>query len=253
MHLLKLTAAVALLLFVTSMGSSQGQTKDPPNGAGKEPPASKPSDKDPATKPTHRQQPMELTPEEMEALVRTLVKGPVPQLVPLKDRQKRMVRWNINFDSGKPADYLDQLGSMGAFLGFPTEYDNKAEAWLYKTVRDLRKRPVELLKEDIAALNLIRWYCNDSKWAEAILGELKVDLKPTHFLVVFPRELEEQFAKVEEEYLKANKIELSKVEATNFRLKLEGKRYVPIITDAPKMRTEKKGTEPIKPPDKEKP
>ncbi len=116
----------------------------------------------------------------------------------MNDRTKRMFRWNINFERGSPASYLQQLQLMGAFLAIPVDYDKGSETWAYNTVRNLQQRPAAMKSEDLGSLNMIRWFNNDATWTTATVRELQIDpsqlkVNPTHFIVVFPRELEEEF------------------------------------------------------------
>lgn len=138
------------------------------------------------------------------------------------DREKRMFRWRINFERGAPAGYLDQLGSMGAILGVPMDDDSKT----YQTIRNLKARPAKVLKEDPMSLGMICWFNNDPVWAEVVMNELKVNMKPSHFVVFFPIELEEKFLEAETRY-KGRKE--SQIAETWFRMRNNGKRWEPYV------------------------
>jgi hypothetical protein len=146
---------------------------------------------------------------------------------PKNARMKRMARWWIDFERRGPEVYLDQLHTMGAFIGVPVSYDSQRKP-TYRTIRDLKARPVKVLEEDPATLGLIYWYNNDPIWAELIMRELKVDLKPSHFIVLFPIDLEEEFAAEEQRYLKAKRLSEDSIKYTHFRLEMRGKRFTPI-------------------------
>ncbi len=85
-----------------------------------------------------------------------------------------------------------------------------------------------MLDEDAATLGLIYWFNNDPIWTELIMREMKIDMKPSHFIVLFPRDLEEEFAKEETRYLKAKGLGEDRIKFTHFRLELRGNRLTPV-------------------------
>jgi hypothetical protein len=144
------------------------------------------------------------------------------------EREKRMYRWRMTFDRGSPSAYVEQLASMGAILGVPVDADKKD----YRVIRDLRKRPAKLLNEDAMKLGLIGWFNSDPNLSAAVMEVMGItDVRPTHFVVFFPLELETQFAKLEADYLNARKLTLKDIDETYYALKTFGKTSTPYITE----------------------
>jgi hypothetical protein len=140
----------------------------------------------------------------------------------LTERERRMLRWQINFPRSSAKDYLTLLHTLGAILGVPVD-DGKR----YRSVEKLDMRPARLGDKDPMSAGLITWFNNDPEWSAAVLKELGLDVRADHFIVLFPRDLEEQFAKAEMDYLKGRAV--TEVETTQFRLEKKGERYVPVV------------------------
>jgi hypothetical protein len=150
-----------------------------------------------------------------------------PKGRPKSARMKRKDRWWIDFERRGPEVYLEQLQSMGAFLAVPVSYDSDKKP-SYRTIHDLKARPAKVLDEDAAKLGLIYWYNNDPIWTELIMREMQINMKPSHFIVLFPLELEEEFAAEEARYLKAKRLDEDRIKFTHFHLELRGKRLMPV-------------------------
>jgi hypothetical protein len=114
----------------------------------------------------------------------------------LTQREKRMLRWTMAFDTRNPEDYISQLDSLGAILAIPKQGNPRD----YHIVRDLRKRPAELLDEDLSQIQRIYWIDNKRDSAHAVTQALGIPWRPDHFVAFMPQELEERLAAMELKY-----------------------------------------------------
>jgi len=138
----------------------------------------------------------------------------------LSQREKRMLRWSMIFDTHTGQDYLHQLSALGAILAIPTGPDGKT----YKIVRDLSgKGKVKLLDEDVYAINRIFWIDKRPESVRALMQALHCDLQPKHFVAFMPEALEEKLAKLEKEYCERRGRNEDQIEETKFRVKPDGR------------------------------
>jgi hypothetical protein len=115
----------------------------------------------------------------------------------LSQREKRMLRWSMIFDTRTGLDYLHQLRSLGAILAIPTGPDGKT----YKIVRDLSGRgPAKLLDEDISSIQRIFWIDDRPESVQAIMQAIHCNLHPTHFVAFMPPALEQELFELEKKY-----------------------------------------------------
>jgi hypothetical protein len=146
----------------------------------------------------------------------------------LTEREKRMVRWSIHFNTTNGQEYLAQLRGLGAILAIPVAETPVGGVWQvqeYRIVRDLHA-PARLLNEDIHKINRISW--RDTK-PLPVMQALGLPLRPSHFVAFMPRELEEKLAQMEKEHLQKDHPGLTEdeIEETNFQVVPEGGRYEP--------------------------
>lgn len=149
----------------------------------------------------------------------------------LTQREKRNSRWKINFSIMNKEDYVDQIRSLGAFLAFPlqevTDFGN------YAIVRDLSKRPAHWEKGDVATLQRMNWWDDDSRSVRNVVAVLGIRLPttPKVFLAFIPEEFERKVFDVELTYLKQNfpgNTENS-IEYTEFDLLVHDGKYEPKV------------------------
>ncbi len=69
----------------------------------------------------------------------------------LTQREKRMLRWSMLFNTNSGPDYVSQLQGLGAILAVPVRED--ASGREYRLIRDLSGRPAKLLDEDITKIH----------------------------------------------------------------------------------------------------
>jgi hypothetical protein len=116
----------------------------------------------------------------------------------LTKRQKRQLRWFMDFKFHDESEYLRQLQNIkpgsGAILAYPTPDGHQ-----YRVIRDLSKRPAVGQVEDLRKLKCIFWLDDRRDSVARLAGALQLPA-PTHFVAFFPRELEAELARIEHEY-----------------------------------------------------
>ena len=150
----------------------------------------------------------------------------------LTQREKRMLRWSMVFDTNSGRDYVLQLKGLGAILAVPVrEQGDKPD---YKIIRDLNARPAKLLDEDLSQIQRIYWVDDKPQSVNDVMAILGVQLPrpPSHFVAFMPEELEQKLFKLEKDWLA--KINPGRTEddivETRFRIKHIGSKYEPEVT-----------------------
>lgn len=114
----------------------------------------------------------------------------------LSERQKRMLRWTMIFNTRDGNDYATQLDALGAILAVPTT----AECNEFLVIRDLKARPAQGKVEDPAALQRIYWIDDKPDSVSGLARALEIKNKPKLIIAFFPTELETKLAKLETDY-----------------------------------------------------
>jgi hypothetical protein len=109
----------------------------------------------------------------------------------LNEREKRMLRWTMVFDTRSGQDYRDQLAGLGAIVAVPTG-DGKD----YR-ICDLSKKPYQLVDEDLSKIQRIYWVDDKPQSVRSLLGAIGVTGHASHFVAFMPLELEEELARKE--------------------------------------------------------
>ena len=123
----------------------------------------------------------------------------------LTNREKRMLRWTMMFNTHAPGDYLLQLRSLGAILAIPTGTDNKN----YKIIRDLSGRGTpKLLDEDISTIQCIFWVDDRPQSVESLSRALHLSPVPGHIVAFMPAALEQQLFELEKKEAKCPEDEI---------------------------------------------
>jgi hypothetical protein len=129
------------------------------------------------------------------------VKGPGRGLgegkLRLTPREKRMLRWRMNFTASTGAEYLRQLRGLGAILAIPTREGDDPE---YRIVRDLR-RGSKLLKEDVSKIERIYWIDDKPNSVRDLVAALGLSLRPKRFVAFMPESLEDNLFAMEKRYV----------------------------------------------------
>ncbi len=113
----------------------------------------------------------------------------------MTEREKRMLRWVMVFETQNPKDYVRQLAGLNAILAIPTGPNS------YKLIKDLNvPPPVPLVTEDVASLNRIYWVDDKPQSVGGVLHILGVQMRPSHFVAFMPQELEQRLGDMERQY-----------------------------------------------------
>jgi hypothetical protein len=149
--------------------------------------------------------------------------GPGTGKAHLTQREKRMLRWTMHFNTDTGRDYLAQLAGLGAFIAVPIRETSGGSD--YELIREPLKTPVMLLKEDVNALNRIFWFESDRQSVRDVMQALGLTLRPSHFVAFLPEELENTLFKLERE--KAGTRPEDDILETHFRVRHANGRYFP--------------------------
>jgi hypothetical protein len=141
----------------------------------------------------------------------------------LSQREKRMVRWTMMFNTNNGPDYLTQLAGLGAILAIPVnEDDSKPD---YRLVHDLKAKPAELKQEDLSKMDRIYWIENKPQSVRDIMSALGLSIHPSHFVAFMPKELEDKLQEMEKQAARGKPEDA--IKETKFRVKLVGNRFEP--------------------------
>jgi hypothetical protein len=125
--------------------------------------------------------------------------GDGPGTGKLTQQQKRRLRWNMTFNTQSGEDYLRQLRGIrpgrGAILAVPAG-DKR-----YRLFRDLGQHPATGEVEDRASLQGISWVDDKPESVAGLARALGIPTPPK-FIALFPPELEEHLAGLENARLK---------------------------------------------------
>jgi hypothetical protein len=111
------------------------------------------------------------------------------------NREERMLRWVLMFDTRDGQDYLHQLRDLGAIVAVPVGSDGKE----YKFC-DLTKRPYQFVDGDLASVNRIWWTDDKPQSVRSLMAVLGFQGRPSHFHAFVPQELEQHLFKIELAY-----------------------------------------------------
>jgi hypothetical protein len=150
----------------------------------------------------------------------------------LTQREKRMLRWSMLFNTDSGPDYVGQLKGLGAILAIPIRED--ANGREYRIVRDLGARPAKMQEEDISQIQRIYWIDDKPQSVRDVLRVLGIELPtvPSHFVAFMPEELEKKLYELEKAYLDSHYRGRSEddITETQFQIdKLPGGKYKPKV------------------------
>ncbi len=149
-------------------------------------------------------------------------------------REKRMLRWSMLFNTPDSANYVSQLRGLGAILAIPVREDAANGICEYKIVRDLSSRPAKLEDEDIRNIQrLVRWADENPDSVRGVMSVLRLKLKPSHFLAFMPVELEEKLLRLEIDHLHKRHAGRSEddIEWTKFKINVHNGKYEPEVKE----------------------
>ncbi len=138
----------------------------------------------------YRKQPDPLWPEVKPAKP---TPGTVQRLTDgLGERARRVQRWKLALNTQDGGEFVKQLQVLGGFIAFPDSQGGQ-----YRVVRNLDKRPVTAEAEDLKQVKNIFWVESDRRAVAAIAGALGLKGAPEHFVVFFPRYVEDELRRKE--------------------------------------------------------
>lgn len=139
----------------------------------------------------------------------------------ISNRQKRVLRWTLNFDTLNGEDYRRQLSALGAILAIPDQ-DGK-----YKVFRDLKGRNAKGAIEDIAEIKRIFWVDDRPDSVAQLAMALGIQPRPQIIVAFFPEEFEAELLKKELAF-RGKKEE--DIKGTRFRVQnMRAGKYVAIV------------------------
>jgi hypothetical protein len=142
----------------------------------------------------------------------------------LTNREKRMLRWGMIFDTRDGRDYLAQLNSIDAIIAIPM--DPKGEK--YKLIRDLSgKGPAKLLDEDPNKLQRIFWVDQRPESVRDMSRALGLKFVPKYFIAFLPEQLENKLFEMEKR--RAGNHSEDEIDETKFRMERQGNSVVPVL------------------------
>jgi hypothetical protein len=151
--------------------------------------------------------------------------GPGQSKGTLTQREKRMLRWTMHFNTNTGRDYLNQLAGLGAILAIPVQETRSGPE--FKIVRDLHRHPAQLLDEDISQIQRIYWIDDNPRNVADMMAALGVRLRPTHFVAFMPEKLEADLFEIEKANARGRPEE--DIIETHFQVVNQGGRFTPVF------------------------
>ena len=139
----------------------------------------------------------------------------------LNEREKRMLRWSMNFKTRDGNDYLQQLEGLGAILAIPVGGNG------YQVV-DLTKRPLHMEDRDLSTIQRIWWIDENSASVKSLMRAMGLPGDPARVVAFIPPELEEEIAKKELDF---HHLKEEQIYETKFEVKQVGNKYEVRVTD----------------------
>ncbi len=130
----------------------------------------------------------------------------------LDQRQKRLYRWSINFNTKSGNEYLQNLEAIGAVLAIPTGPNS------YEVV-DLTKRPFKPEVKDISTIQKVVFTDSGGKDVQGLVDALGLSLHTNRIVVFIPSELEDELSKAELAY---GRLDENDVFETHFAIDVPG-------------------------------
>jgi hypothetical protein len=155
--------------------------------------------------------------------------GVGPGKATLQQREKRMLRWNMQFTASTGIEYLSQLKGLGAILAFPVTEGAEPR---FMIVRDLRPGG-KLLDEDVSKIDRIFWFDTKERSVRDIVSVLGIRLPrmPDRFVAFMPKDLEDKLFAMERNHVEKvlrRTFDEDRIEETRFRVVPNGRgKYKP--------------------------
>jgi hypothetical protein len=140
----------------------------------------------------------------------------------LTQREKRMLRWTMLFNTNNGPDYLRQLHGLGAILAIPVKENPEPE---YQIVRDLTRTPAQLISEDVTKIQRIYWVDNKAESVRDVMAALGLSIRPSHFVAFMTPQIEDKLFELERKHARGRPED--QINETRFRVRQLGGRYEP--------------------------
>ncbi|HBI46937.1 MAG TPA: hypothetical protein DDY78_29405 [Planctomycetales bacterium] len=128
------------------------------------------------------------------------------------EREKRMLRWSMKFNTQNGNDYLRQLEALGAVLAIPTG-PNSFE------VVDLTKKPLRPEAKDLSTIQKIWWIDDNPRSVLSLMEAMRLPGRPGRIIAFIPNEVEDDLAKTELAY---HHLEADDIFETTFAIHMPG-------------------------------
>jgi hypothetical protein len=151
----------------------------------------------------------------------------------MEQRAKRMLRWNMVFDTRHGEDYRLQLQSLGAILAIPAGKGPDGQQQFF-VIRDLRpgvKLPDK--PEDLTSIKRIFWVDGRPESIGPLAKALGLREMPQAVVAFFPGEFEDKLATLERNFAQSHGTAVARVQETRFRIVFNGRsgKYEPMLVD----------------------
>ncbi len=135
------------------------------------------------------------------------------------DREARILRWKMQFNTRDGNDYLAQLRELGAIIAIPEPKGG------YRVIRDLNP-PASGEIEDLDSIKRIFWIDDKPDSVQSLAMSLRIPIPPPHFVAFFPESLEQELTQKEQKF--RNRAE-HQIRETRFRIVRRGGKYTPEV------------------------
>ncbi len=139
----------------------------------------------------------------------------------LTQREKRVLRWAMTFNTSSGADYKSQLAGLGAMVAVPVA----GQEGKFLLIRNLNN-PVAR-EEDVTKLGLIYWIDDKPASVGSLFSVLPGISRPEYFVAFFPTTLEKKLLEMEMDFAgrKYNTRDEDRIHETKFDVFRSGSGY----------------------------
>lgn len=133
-------------------------------------------------------------------------------------------RWDFNL-FGTPKEHADKLVAAGVILVVPSPRG-------FLAVRDLKRRPVQLVPQDMERYkDAVYWINNVPGSVAGLADELRLGFRPAFVVMLLPTSREQEIADAEAAYAAARGRDLNSIQQTFFDFRFRGGKFEPIVID----------------------
>jgi hypothetical protein len=144
----------------------------------------------------------------------------------LNEREKRMLRWSMKFNTRDGRDYLNQLRGLGAILAVDFGRGD------FKVVDLAKGEPYHLEDRDLSSIQRIWWFDDNPASIQSLMAAMQQPVRASRVAAFIPQELEEELARKEKAF---RGLEPDQIYETKFEVHNVGGRYdVEVMNQTPK-------------------